>query len=139
MAKKQINTEEIVEAVEETAEKVAKVAEETAEKVAKVAEEVAEEVKKAAPKAAKKVAGTAKKASESVKKAAAKKEIKTSIVLQYGEKEVDSKEMIAAVKKEWTKAKHKVGEIKTMELYIKPEDYAVYYVINDEFTGKVWL
>lgn len=110
MAKKKIITEEIVEVVEETVE-------ETVEKVAK---------------AAKKAAGT-------VKKAATKKDIKTSIVLQYEEKEVDSKDMIAAVKKEWTKAKHKVGEIKTMELYLKPEDDAVYYVINGEFSGKIQL
>ena len=47
--------------------------------------------------------------------------------------------MIAAVKKEWTKAKHKISDIKSMELYVKPEDYAVYYVINGDTTGKVWL
>ena len=139
MAKKQINTEEVVKAVEETAEKVGKAAEETAEKVAQVAEDVAEEVKKAAPKAAKKVAGAAKKASDTVKKTAAKKEMKLNVVLQYGEKEVNTKDMIASVKKDWTKQKHKISEIKSIELYVKPEDYAVYYVINGEHTGKVWL
>ena len=73
------------------------------------------------------------------KKPAAKKEIKTEIVLQYGEKEVNTKDMIASVKKEWTKQKHKISEIKNIELYVKPEDYAVYYVINGEHTGKIWL
>ncbi len=42
-------------------------------------------------------------------------------------------------KKDWTKQKHKISEIKSIELYVKPEDYAVYYVINGEHTGKVWL
>ena len=106
-------------AVEETAEKAAKEVKKTAEKVTK-------EVKKAAPKT-------------TAKKSAAKKEIKTEVVLQYGEKEVNTKDMIASVKKDWTKQKHKISEIKSIELYVKPEDYAVYYVINGEHTGKVWL
>ena len=45
--------------------------------------------------------------------------------------------MIAAVKKAWTEAGHKVGDMKTMELYIKPEENSVYYVINGTETGKV--
>ena len=76
---------------------------------------------------------------KTAKKSAAKKEIKTEVVLQYGEKEVNTKDMIASVKKDWTKQKHKISEIKSIELYVKPEDYAVYYVINGEHTGKVWL
>lgn len=82
---------------------------------------------------------TEKKAAAKTKKTAAKKEIKTEIVLQYGEKEVNTKDMVAAVKKEWTKAKRKVSDIKSMELYVKPEDYAVYYVINGDITGKIWM
>lgn len=136
---KQINTEDVVKVVEETAEKVGKVAEETAEKVAQVAEGVAEEVKKAAPKVAKKVGGAAKKASETVKKTAAKKDMKLNVILQYGEKEISEKDIVAAVKKEWTKGKNKIGDIKTMDLYMKPEDNAVYYVINGTSAGKVEL
>ncbi|MGN0404339.1 MAG: DUF6465 family protein, partial [Bariatricus sp.] len=98
-----------------------------AEEAVKAAVEKAEDVKEA------------KKPAARTKKAAAKKDIKTDIVLQYGEKEVNTKDMVAAVKKEWTKAKHKVSDIKSMELYIKPEEYAVYYVINGDTTGKVWL
>ena len=101
-------------------------AEKAAKEVKKTAEKVTKEVKKAAPKT-------------TAKKSAAKKEIKTEVVLQYGEKEVNTKDMIASVKKDWTKQKHKISEIKSIELYVKPEDYAVYYVINGEHTGKVWL
>lgn len=121
-----------VEEVKKAAAEVKKAAEDRAEEVVKTAEKKTEEVKKAAPAAAKKVAAKAKKA-------VAKKEIKTQVVLQYGEKEVDTKDLVAAVKKEWTKAKHKVSEIKTIELYLKPEDYAVYYVINGDTTGKIWM
>lgn len=74
-----------------------------------------------------------------VKKAPAKKECKTTLVVEYCGKQVDDKTIIADVKKAWTKAGHKIGEIKSMELYIKPEDAAVYYVINGSETGKVEL
>lgn len=124
--------EEVKKAAEDKAVEVKKAAEDKVEEVMKTAEKKTEEVKKAAPAAAKKVAAKAKKA-------VAKKDIKTEIVLQYGEKEVNTKEIVAAVKKEWTKAKHKVSEIKSMELYLKPEDYAVYYVINGDTTGKIWM
>lgn len=124
--------EEFKKAVEETAAKVMKKAEKKAAEVKKTAKKATAEVKKAAPEAAKKVVETAKRA-------AAKKDIKTDVVLQYGEKEINTKDMIAAVKKEWTKARHKVSDIKSIELYIKPEDYAVYYVINGDTTGKIWM
>ena len=94
-----------------------------------------EEVKEAVEKTVKDV----KKAAAKTRKEATKKEIKTEIVLQYGEKEVNTKDPPPPAKKEWTKAKHKVSDIKSMELYIKPEDYAIYYVINGETTGKIWL
>ena len=54
----------------------------------------------------------------------------------YG-KQVDEKDIIADVKKAWTKSGKKVGDIKSIELYIKPEEAAVYYVINKTETGAV--
>lgn len=71
------------------------------------------------------------------KKATTKKEVKTSLFVEYAGKQVTEKEIIASVKKVWTKAGHKIGEIKTMELYVKPEESAVYYVINKTESGKV--
>lgn len=62
---------------------------------------------------------------------------KTSLFVEYHGKQVEDKAIIATVKKSWTDAGHKVGEIKTMELYIKPEEASVYYVINETETGKV--
>ena len=128
---------ETVEEVKKVAEKVTKAVEETAKEAKKTAEKVTKEVKKTAAKKADEVKKAEPKTA--AKKPAAKKEIKTEIVLQYGEKEVNTKDMIASVKKEWTKQKHKISEIKNIELYVKPEDYAVYYVINGEHTGKIWL
>ena len=80
-------------------------------------------------------AATAKK--PAAKKTAAKKEMKVSAVVQYGGKEVEEKDIIARVKKAWTASGKKVGDIKTMDLYIKPEETTVYYVINGTDTGSV--
>ncbi len=88
----------------------------------------AAEVKTSAAKAAKPAAA---------KKTAAKKEIKVKTVVEYYGKQVDEKDIIADVKKAWTKSGKRVGDIKSIELYIKPEEAAVYYVINKTETGAV--
>lgn len=62
---------------------------------------------------------------------------KTSIFVEYQGKQAEDKAIIAAVKKAWTESGHKVGDIKTVELYIKPEEDSVYYVINETETGKI--
>ncbi len=97
---------------------------ETEKKAAEVVAEKAAEVKKAVKKAA-------------PKKTAVKKEIKVSTYVEFGGKQVDEKTMIADIKKSWTKSGNKVRDIKTMDLYIKPEENAVYYVINGNETGSV--
>ena len=64
---------------------------------------------------------------------------KTSMFVEYKGKQVEDKVILAAVKKAWTESGNKVGDMKTVELYIKPEEAAVYYVINGTETGKVEL
>ena len=103
-------------------------------KAAEVTEikEVKAEAKAEAPKAEAKKAEEPKK--ETAKKAPAKrtaaKDIKTSVVVQFAGKEVAEKDLIAAVKKAYTKKGNKVGDIKTIEIYVKPEESAAYYVVN---------
>ena len=96
------------------------------------------EAKAEAPKAEAKKAEEPKK--ETAKKAPAKrttaKDIKTSVVVQFAGKEVTEKDLIAAVKKAYTKKGNKVGDIKTIEIYVKPEESAVYYVINGTTSGS---
>ena len=70
-------------------------------------------------------------------KAAPVKEMKTTLIVEHQGKQVEDKDMIAAVKKAWTKSGRKIGDIKTMTLYVKPEEAAVYYVINTTETGSV--
>ena len=59
------------------------------------------------------------------------------MIVEHQGKQVEDKDMIAAVKKAWTKSGRKIGDIKTMTLYVKPEEAAVYYVINTTETGSV--
>lgn len=72
----------------------------------------------------------------------ATKKMISSLYVQFGGNEVkiDEKAIVASVKKVWTaETGKKVGEIETMDLYLKAEEAAVYYVINGTDTGKVEL
>ena len=64
------------------------------------------------------------------KRAAKKAEVK--LYVQYQGVERSQEELVEAVKAAWTGA-----AIETLELYVKPEDGAVYYVINGTESGKV--
>lgn len=87
-----------------------------------------EAVKAEAPKAEK---APAKK--PAARKAPAKKAAAPAVTLtvQYMGKEMTQQAMVEAVK-----AQVEV-EIKTLDLYAKPEEAAVYYVVNGDITGKV--
>ena len=110
--------------------------EETAKPEAKNTEKKVEDK---AVKTATKKTGTKKTTAKktTARKTTAKKEIKVSAFVEYFGKQVEEKDMIARVKKAWTSSGKKIGDIKTMELYIKPEESAVYYVINGTETGAV--
>lgn len=101
--------------------------------------EKAEEKKTAAKKAPAKKATAAKK--PAAKKAPAKKaELKTEMFLQFAGKEYTEKEILQKVKDVWTKVlKNKVGDMKDVKIYLKPEESAAYYVVNGDTTGKVEL
>ena len=117
-----------------TEKTTAKIAEEKPEVKAEVKAEVKPEAK---PETKPSVETKAPAKKAPVKKAAAKKDIKVKAVVEYYGKQVEEKDMIAAVKKAWTKSGRKIADIKTIDLYIKPEEGAVYYVINGIDTGAV--
>ena len=135
--------EAVVAQVEEV--KVEVVEEVKAEAAEEVKAEVVEEVKKAPAKktAAKKTTKKAETTEETkkapAKRAAAKKEVKANVVLQFAGQEADMAVVVENAKKAFVEAGHKESEIKDFQIYVKPEEYAAYYVINQEFTGKVYL
>lgn len=103
---------------------------------AEVKAEVKEEAKKAPAKKEPAKKAPAKKATP-VK--AAKAEIKTALYVQFAGNEVTEADIIDKVKAAYVAEGHKESAIKEINLYVKPEEYAVYYVINDKAIGKVNL
>ena len=68
-----------------------------------------------------------------------KKEVKPEILVQFRQYEADMDEIIRRVKENFeVKGNHGV-EIEKIQVYVKPEDFTAYYVINDGFAGKVNL
>ena len=114
----------------------APVAEVTAAVAAETVTETAAEApaEKSEKKPAAKKAASAKKPAAKTAKAAAPKE---TVKIQSGADEYDFAEIKKAVEADY-KSKVK-GRIKTVEIYIKPEDKAVYYVINGDFSDKIEL
>ena len=101
-------------------------------------ETVKEEKKPAAKKTAAKKPAAEKK--PAAKKAASKAEVKTEMFLQFSGKEYTEKEIFQKVKEVWTKVlKNKVGDMKDVKIYLKPEESAAYYVVNDDTSGKIDL
>ena len=128
-AKAEIKNEITPQIKEKVEAKVEKAAADSVEKITKKAVKGAD--------AAKNVAKAVTKTATKTVKKAAKKDIKVKAFVEYYGKQVEEKDIIARVKKAWTKSGKKVGDIKEMDLYIKPEEDAVYYVINGTETGAV--
>lgn len=62
--------------------------------------------------------------------------MKATTVVEYQGKQVDDKAIINRAKELWAAAGNKIKDIASMNLYVKPEENTVYYVINDTFTGN---
>lgn len=68
-----------------------------------------------------------------------KKEIDTEVILQYREYEVNMDDVTERVKAHYMAKGFKADSIENMQIYVKPEDFTAYYVINDGVVGKVSL
>lgn len=117
-------------------------------KVEAVKAEVKAEAKKAPAKKAEPKKEAAKKETvkkETVKKAApakkattAKKAVEPAVVVQFGGQEVNMATVIENAKKAFEAEGNKVSSIKEIQIYVKPEEYAAYYVING-VSGRINL
>ena len=90
--------------------------------------------KTAAPKKAAAKAPASKKApaKKAAVKAEVKPEVKTAVYVQYAGKETAAEELIAAAKKAYLAAGHKEADLKTIDVYVKPEEGIAYYAVNGE-------
>lgn len=138
--------------VKTTPAKAAEVKEETAAKnVAGKAEETqaanteepkkeAEEVKTETAKKESTAKKTVKKTATAAKKAEPKKAEKVEeIYLQFHGQEIFTKEIMDKAKQAYVAEGHRESSIKSIRLYIKPEENMAYYVINEKIAGGVAL
>ena len=65
--------------------------------------------------------------------------LKANLYVEFQDKKVDTKEVLAAAKKVWVEAGNKVKDLNTVDLYIKPEEDAAYFVFNETESGKIEL
>ena len=103
------------------------------------------EAAKAEPVKAEPVKKTAAK-KETAKKTTAKKTVKAekpavtqNIYVQFAGKEIPTADLVAKATEEWVALGHRASSIKSLDLYVKPEDMAAYYVINGKESGKIAL
>lgn len=115
------NTADVKTADVKTAEDVKK-ADEPA-----VKEAVKETVKETAAAVKEEIKETAK---ETVKEVV-KPEIEKSVVVEFGGRQVAAKDVLAQAEKAYAQT-HPGTVIKSIELYISPEQNAAYYVVNGE-------
>lgn len=63
---------------------------------------------------------------------------KPQVYLQYDGNQVDIEAIVTNAKAEFKAEKGRVA-VKSCQVYLKPQEGAAYYVINDDFTGKIAL
>lgn len=108
----------------------------------KQAEAAKADAKPAEKKAEKEETKAAKK--PAAKKTAAKKsekpELKPQVYIEYQGRQAADASVVDRVKAAFVASGHRVSSIKSLQIYIKPEEFKAYYVINDgKYTGDVDL
>ena len=77
---------------------------------------------------------------EAKKPLAKKTEIKSEISVQFGGKSYSQEELLKIAKDVWKyDLKQKAADLTSVELYVKPEENMVYYVMNKETTGSFYI
>ena len=103
------------------------------------AEAPAEKAEEKPKRASTKKSDTTKKPARaaSTKKADADKV--EEIYVQFNGQEITTKDILEKVKQAHKDNNHRIGNIKSTQIYIKPEDGMAYYVINGKYKGEIPL
>ena len=79
-------------------------------------------------------------AAEEAPAKAAKKEAEQEMILQFGGREIKEKDLYERIQQIWIVGYgKKAEELKSLKVYVKPEEFTAYYVINDDVTGSIDL
>lgn len=131
------------EAVKEVAKEVVKetaAAEEAPAKAAKTTRTTAKKTTTKKAAAPKKPAAVKKPAEKKSPAKAAKKEAEQEMILQFGGREIKEKDLYERIQQIWIEGYgKKAEELKSLKVYVKPEEFTAYYVINDDVTGSIDL
>lgn len=125
-----------------TAEKADKAVKETAKKAEKTVKEAAKKAEKKVEKVAEKVEKKAEKKTAAKKTTAPKKTTKkaaSEVYFEFAGKQIDPAKVAEDVKAAYVAGGNKASSIKSVKIYVKAEDCAAYFVINDKETGKIVL
>ena len=88
----------------------------------------------------KKTSATKKTAEKKAPAKTAKKAIEQEMILQFGGREIKEKDLYEKIHQIWmTGYGKKADELKSLKVYVKPEEFTAYYVINDDVTGSIDL
>ena len=109
-----------------------------AKKEAVKKETVKKETVKKEAKPGRKPAAKKEKAAEPKKAAAGRKAaVKSEVHIQFSGKSYSNDDLIKIAKDVWKyDLQQNENDIKDLELYVKPEENLVYYVINGEYSGS---
>lgn len=79
----------------------------------------------------------AKDVRENISKQAARYKCKEEVYIQYNQHEVRTTDIMDRAKSDYVSKGNKITDIKEIQVYVKPTDNAVYYVVNHSQTGKI--
>ena len=66
-----------------------------------------------------------------------KKAVKANIVVQSCGREISMEDAIEKATEDWCKSGNDRADLKEIAVYVKPEESAIFYVINGKATGRV--
>ncbi|MCI9537535.1 MAG: hypothetical protein HFG35_04500 [Eubacterium sp.] len=123
VATTETKTTEVVATPEKTEEK----------KTAEV--NVEPEKKTAAKKTTTRKKASAKKGAKRGPKPAAERTVELHV--QFGGKEVSYTDLVNRIKEMWKEQGKRETSMKSLNIYVKPDEFKAYYVINEEITGEI--
>ncbi|SHI11750.1 hypothetical protein SAMN02745229_01520 [Butyrivibrio fibrisolvens DSM 3071] len=101
-------------------------------KAKKAAEPAAKGIKEGSEKARK----AAKFVSDDITRQVMKKNEKDEVYIQYKNIEVRTTDLLEKAREHYVASGHKLTDIQEVQVYVKPEDNKVYYVVNHKDIGK---
>lgn len=87
---------------------------------------------------AKETKATAKTTKKTTARKAAKKPVEkiTEVYFEYNGEQILSEELVGRIQEAYKNEGHRISSIKTLRVYINPDERKAYYVINDKAEGK---